>query len=63
MIGLPELIVLFVLYLPSLYALVDIRRSQFMGSKKVAWLILVILVPYIGPLAYFFIGRKQKIGT
>ncbi len=62
-LGLPELIVLFVLFcLPIwLIAFVDILRSEFTGSNKIVWLIAVILVPFIGPIAYFFIGRKQKV--
>lgn len=61
-IGLPELIVLFVLFMPFwLIAFVDILRSKFTGSNKIVWLIAVILVPFIGPIAYFFIGRKQKV--
>jgi hypothetical protein len=61
-IGVPELIVLFVLFLPIwLIAFVDILRSEFTGSNKIVWLIAVILVPFIGPIAYFFIGRKQKV--
>ena len=61
-IGLPELIVLFVLFSPIwLIAFVDILRSKFTGSNKIVWLIAVILVPFIGPIAYFFIGRKQKV--
>lgn len=61
-IGVPELIVLFVLFLPVwLIAFVDILRSEFTGSNKIVWLIAVILVPFIGPIAYFFIGRKQKV--
>ena len=63
-LGLPELIVLFVLFVPiglMLIAFVDILRSEFTGSNKIVWLIAVILVPVIGPIAYFFIGRKQKV--
>lgn len=61
-IGLPELIVLFVLFLPIwLIAFVDILRSEFTCSNKIVWLIAVILVPFVGPIAYFFIGRKQKV--
>ena len=61
-IGLPEFIVLFVLFLPVwLIALVDVLRSEFTGSNKIVWLIVVILLPFVGPIAYFFIGRKQKV--
>jgi len=63
-LGLPELIVLFILFVPiglMLIAFVDILKSEFTGSNKIVWLLAVILVPLVGPIAYFFIGRKQKV--
>ncbi len=45
-----------------LWALVDILRSEFTGSNKIVWLIAVILLPLLGALLYWFIGREQKIG-
>ena len=63
-LGLPELIVLFILFVPiglMLIAFVDILNSEFTGSNKIVWLLAVILVPLVGPIAYFFIGRKQKV--
>jgi ankyrin repeat protein len=56
-IGLTEL--LFLLGIPFLIAFVDVLRSDFSGNNKIVWLIAV-LVPLIGPIAYFFIGRKRK---
>lgn len=44
-------------------ALVDILKSEFRGYNKIVWLLLVILLPTIGVIAYFIIGRKQKIKT
>jgi len=66
MIGLLELIVLVLLMLLVniplfLIALVDILKSEFTGNNKIVWLLAVILVPLVGPIAYFFIGRKQKV--
>ena len=62
MFGVPELIVLFVLFSPIwVIAFVDVLRSEFTGSNKIVWLIVVILLPFVGPIAYFFIGRKQKV--
>jgi hypothetical protein len=63
-IGLPELIVLFVLFVPIwLIAFVDILRNDFKGNNKLIWLLAVIFVPFLGPICYFFIGRKQKTGS
>jgi len=66
MIGLQELIVLVLLMLLVniplfLIALVDILKSKFGGNNKIVWLLVVILVPLVGPIAYFFIGKKQKV--
>lgn len=44
-----------------LWALVDILKNEFTGSNKVIWLLLVIAVPLIGVILYYFIGREQKI--
>jgi Phospholipase_D-nuclease N-terminal len=63
-IGIPELITLLFLLLvgiPWIIAFIDILKSDFEGSNKLIWLLAVIFVPVIGPIAYFFIGRKQKI--
>ena len=62
MIGLPELIILLVLVqgVPWIIAFIDILRNDFAGNNKLIWLLVVIFVPIIGPIAYFFIGRKQK---
>ncbi len=44
-----------------LIAFVDILKNDFKGNDKLIWLLVVIFVPFIGPLSYFFIGRKQKL--
>jgi hypothetical protein len=45
-----------------LVALVDILKSEFKdGLTKVIWLLLVIFLPFLGSILYFFIGRDQKI--
>ncbi len=63
-VGPTELIVLGILLLPLLlwiFALVDILRSEFTGSNKIVWLLVVIFLPVIGFILYFLIGTKQKI--
>lgn len=64
MIGVYELavlVVLFVLFLPFILAFIDILKSNFEGNNKTIWLLAVLFVPLIGSIAYFIIGRKQKI--
>jgi hypothetical protein len=62
MIGLIEIIILavIVLFIPWLIALIDILKSDFEGNNKMVWLLVVILVPFIGVILYFIIGRRQK---
>lgn len=62
-IGLPELVVLLVLFSFVLWliTLIDILKSEFTGNKKLIWFLAVVFVPFIGMIAYFFIGRKQKV--
>jgi len=63
MFGIFELLIMLVLsgFVPFIIAFIDILRSDFKGNNKIIWLLAVIFVPFIGPIAYFFIGRKQKI--
>ncbi len=62
MIGISELFILIIFFAPALIALINIvTKNDFKGNDKIVWLIAVILLPIIGAIAYFFIGRKQKI--
>ncbi len=63
MIGLPELIVLLVVFHFILWLIATIRilTSKFVGHYKIIWLLIVLVVPVIGPIAYFAIGKKQKM--
>lgn len=53
------------LFLPTLLwiiALVDILKSNFKDSNnKILWVLIVILLPIIGSILYFIIGKNQKI--
>jgi len=64
-IGLPELIVLVVVFhfILWLIATICILRSKFVGHYKIIWLLVVLVLPLIGPIAYFAMGKKQKIRT
>ncbi len=43
------------------WALVDCLQGNFGGNDKVVWVLVIILVPLIGSILYFVIGRMQKI--
>ncbi len=48
-----------------LIALVDILKSEFKdSSNKLIWILVTLFLPFLGPILYFLVGRKQaKKGT
>lgn len=45
-------------------ALIEVVRSEFQTKEdRIIWLLLVILLPLVGTILYFAIGRKQRIET
>ncbi|RYD78793.1 MAG: PLDc_N domain-containing protein [Sphingobacteriales bacterium] len=44
-----------------LIALIDILKSDFKDStNKLVWVLVVIMLPLLGPVLYYFLGRSQK---
>lgn len=43
----------------DIVAIVDIVKSSMDSGKKILWLLLVILLPVIGLVLYFLIGKKK----
>ena len=42
-------------------ALVDLaRREHVTGGKKVIWVLVAVLIQFIGPIIYLVAGRKEK---
>jgi len=39
-------------------ALIDIIQSSMAIEKKLLWILLILLLPLIGLILYFLIGRK-----
>lgn len=43
------------------YALVDIIKSRFSDENtKIVWILIVILIPFLGTILYFVLGREQR---
>ncbi len=43
-----------------LWALIDVIRRQFPNpNDKILWILLVILIGWLGPILYLIIGRKK----
>lgn len=52
----PFIIIQFVL---MIIALIDwLKTDSFNGSKGL-WLVLIIFISYLGPIAYFIFGRRK----
>ena len=61
MIGAQELILLAIIALPII-ALVDIVKSNFKEeNNKIMWVLIVLLLPILGTILYFVVGRGQKV--
>lgn len=50
-------IIAFILFLIAIY---EIVTSSMDLTKKVIWGVIVLLLPYIGVVLWFLIGRKGK---
>ena len=45
-----------------LVALVDVLRNNFNGqNEKLIWVLVIVFIPFLGPILYFIIGRKHRI--
>ena len=52
---------LFIIILPII-ALISLLMAHFKDSTtKLIWLLVIIFVPFFGPILYFVVGRKQRI--
>ncbi len=49
-----------VILILDIVAIVDIIKSSKDTGKKILWLLLVILLPVIGLVLYFLLGKKSN---
>lgn len=50
----------FIIFIIDIVVILDIVRSNKDTEKKVLWIIAVIFLPVLGPILYYFIGKKQR---
>ena len=43
----------------DIIAIIDVIKSSMDTGKKALWIILVLILPVIGMVLYFLIGKKQ----
>ncbi len=41
-------------------ALLDLRKQPAIRGPKWAWVLVIVLVNFIGPLLYFVLGREEE---
>ena len=44
----------------DIIAIVDAAKSNLDSGKKALWIILILILPLIGLILYFLVGRKKK---
>ena len=63
-LGLIELILILTIFLSLglwIWAIVDVSCHKFPGNRQLVWIIVVVLTGIVGTLAYFAVGRKERI--
>ncbi len=61
--GFSQLLVLLLLVFCIAMAIDCLKNSKWQGSAKILWLLFIFLVPWIGALVYFFLGRALRTPT
>jgi hypothetical protein len=51
--------VIFIMF--DIIAIVDAMRSRLALEKKVLWIALILLVPVVGMVLYFLLGRPESV--
>ncbi len=58
-------IILFIFLLPiflQVFAIVDLFGRKFEDqSNKIIWALIILLVPFLGSIVYFLVGRKAGV--
>lgn len=65
--GIGILFVCFLFLVPTaiwIWAIVDAAKSEFKdGNTKIVWVLIIVLLPFIGTILYFAIGRSQRMSS
>ncbi len=49
----------FIIFIADIWAIVNIFQSSATTGKKVLWTVIVLLLPVLGLLLWFFLGPKS----
>ena len=50
----------------TVFALADCVQTEdekIKGLPKWAWIVLIVLIPWVGPITWLFVGRERSIGS
>jgi hypothetical protein len=48
----------FLILVIDIIVIIDILKSNKDSEKKILWIIAVVFLPVLGPLLYYFVGKK-----
>ncbi|HEY0652450.1 MAG TPA: PLD nuclease N-terminal domain-containing protein [Chryseosolibacter sp.] len=48
----------FLILVIDIIVIIDIVKSNKDTEKKILWIIAVVFLPVLGPILYYFIGKK-----
>jgi hypothetical protein len=51
------------IFIADIWAIINILQSRAKGSTKFIWILVIILLPLIGLLIWFFTGPKRTVLT
>jgi hypothetical protein len=49
----------FLILIIDIIVIVDIVKSNKDTERKVLWIIAVVFLPLLGPILYYFLGRRR----
>ena len=58
-----EVLILVIYPLLSLVALFALRQSQLTGVLQFLWALLIVVVPVLGPLAFFIVNPSENTSS
>ena len=44
----------------DIWALINILQSSSANDKKLLWVVVVVLLPLLGPILWFFLGPRDR---
>ena len=49
------------IFILDIVAIVDCVQSSMEGTKKLLWILLILLLPFLGMLLYFLLAKRGSV--